>query len=80
MTDDIDRWLRYSEFMGETKEAVKDIRTELIKLREGQINILTKISKISNKVDSQSVRTGIISGVLGMFSGFIISIIFNAVA
>ena len=78
--DDIDRWLNYSEFMGETKEAVKDIRSELVKLREGQVLLNKKLDIMTQRLTLQSIKTGVIAGVLGMFSGFIISIVFNVVA
>jgi len=80
MSDDIDRWLKYSEFMGETKEALKDVRNELEKLNVGQSNVLKKINELNNKLTNQTIKIGITSGIIGLFAGLIVSLLYNVIA
>jgi len=77
MSNDINLWIKYSEFMGETKEAVKDVRNELQKINKTQINLGRKLDELNNKLTNQTIKIGTISGILGLLGGLSVSILLN---
>lgn len=78
----IDRWMKVGVWRGEQLEALKNFNTELKGIRkeikcnknenkEFSKHIINKLDNIEKRITNQTIKVGVISGVLGTLSGTI---------
>ena len=79
MTEDFDRWMKISEFVGETNNAIKEVNKELIEIKENIIKVDAKIDKVNEKLSDMKLKVVGIGSVSGLLVTLVTLVITGAI-
>ena len=80
---DLERWMKVAEWRGKTYTALEGINKEMEELKDTSTkefrDIKTQLKTINDRLTNQTIKVGIISGVMGMIGGIFIVLLFQTI-
>ena len=77
-TNELERWMKISEFVGETNHAIKEVNNELIEIKDNIIKLDMKMDKVNERLTNMQLKVASIGSISGLLVTLVTLVITGA--